>query len=166
MRAPIVSYKHQRQEDITYIGTGANNFYTVYTGTGPGSTATPDTVPAGNKVFSVNVSLNYINPEGSGTATINWMIIHLRADQNINTLFAATDASNWTNIGLSLARNQVLKSFLSLVGSEDAGPKLWNVHIKIPKMWQRVREGDSIVIVFNSVTAGPLSTGTRFKSFS
>jgi len=166
MSAPIVSYKHQRQTDVTYVGGLANQIITYYTGTGPGAGATVGQVPAGNKVFSVNASVNFTHTSGTGTSRLNWMLVHLRADQDINTLFAATDAANWSNIGLSLARNQVIKSYLAIVGSEDAGPKSWNVHIPIPKMWHRVREGDSLVIVFNSDDSGFLSIGTRYKSFS
>ncbi len=166
MRAPIVSYKHQREEDITYIGTVANNEYLVYQGSAPGGISSPQDVPAGNKVYSVDVSLNFTHTSGSGTTRYTWMLVHLRADQQIGFLFASTDASNWSNIGLSKGRNQVIKSYLGIVGTEDAGPKLYNVHIKIPKMWHRVREGDELRIVFNATDPGSLITGTRFKSFS
>ena len=166
MRAPIVSYKHQRNENTTYIGTGANNSFVLYTGTAPGETASPNTVPAGNKVYSVDVSVNFIHPEGSGTDTPSWMLVHFRAGQELDSLFANPNASEWSNIGLSLARNQVIKSFMSIVGSEDAGPRQWNMHIKIPKLWHRIREGDILILTFNAQSAGSLSIGTRFKSFS
>jgi len=166
MRAPIVSYKHQRQTDVSYVGTDANQIITYYTGTSPGGTASVGQVPAGNKVFSVNASVNFTTGSGSTTSVINWMLVHLRADQDINTLFAAVGAANWSNIGNSLARNQVIKSYLAITGTEDSSPTRWNVHIPIPKMWHRVREGDSLVIVFNAVAAGSLSIGTRYKSFS
>ena len=163
MRAPIVSYKHQRNEDITYVGAGAINQMNVYEGVGPGEVSTPQNVPAGHKVYSVNISLNFIHPEGSGTDTPSWFLVHLRAGQTVSVLFGGTD---WSSIGVSNARNQILKSYMSLVGSEDAGPRIWNVHIKIPKMFQRVREGDILAIAFSATTAGPLSTGVRYKDFS
>ncbi len=166
MRAPIVTYKHQRQENSTYIGAGANEAYSVYLGVPPGSVATPVDVPAGNKVYSFDVSVNYIQESSSGNATINWMLLHLRADQNVASLFADPNAADWSTIGLSLARNQVIKSFIGKVGSEDAGPKVWNMHVKIPKLWHRVREGDKIFLIFNSNNAGALTIGTRFKSYS
>jgi len=166
MLAPIVSYKHQRQEDVTYVGGGANNNTIVFTGDAPGAAASLQGVPAGNKVYSVDVSVNYIQESSSGNSILNWMLVHLRDDQTVNTLFAATQAANWTTIGQSKGRNQVIKSFLGLVGSEDAGPRVYNLHIKIPKMWHRVREGDQLILSFHAENAGSLSIGTRFKSFS
>ncbi len=166
MRAPIVSYKHQRQTALTYIGGGANQVITLYTGTGPGSVGTVGLVPAGNKVYSCDVSVNFIPSSAGNSGTINWMLVHMRSDQDESTLFAPTSAADWTNIGLSVARNQVIKSFLSLVGTNDAGPRIWNMHIKIPKQWHRVREGDRLIIIFDCDEAGPLAIGTRYKSYS
>ena len=166
MRAPIVSYKHQRNENLTYGGMGANNVFIIYNGGLPGSTALPSVVPAGNKVYSIDVSINFIHPEGSGTDTPSWMLVHLRDGQNLAQCFDDPNASEWSVIGESNCRNQVIKSFMSIVGSEDAGPRIWNMHIKIPKLWHRVREGDALIIVFNATSAGPLSIGTRYKSFS
>jgi len=166
MQAPIVSYKHQRQTAVTYLGAVANQIITVFQSEPPGGQAQVFGVPAGNKVYSLDVSMNFIHTSGSGSTTINWMLCHLRDGQNVDDLFASTDAANWSNIGLSKGRNQVIKSFLSQVGTEDAGPKMQNIHIKIPKMWHRVREGDSLLIVFNASDSGSLVVGTRFKSFS
>ncbi len=166
MRAPIVTFKHQRNEDTSYLGAGANNQFNVWLGGAPGEQVTPLTVPAGRKVYSINVSLNFIHPSGSGTDVISWMLVHLRDGQLISTCFAATGASEWTNIGLSNCRNQVVKSFMALLGTEDSGPCSYNVHIKIPKIFQRVREGDIMAIVFNAVEPGPLSIGIRYKDFS
>ncbi len=166
MRAPVVSYKHQRQTDTTYIGTSANAITTFYTGGAPGATASIGVVPAGNKVFSVNVSVNFVQTSSSGNSRIEWCIVHLRADQTFDSLFASPGGCNWTTIGNSMGRNQIIKSFIGLVGSEDAGAQRWNLHVKIPKMWHRVREGDSLILVFNAENAGALTVGTRYKSFS
>jgi len=166
MRAPIVSYKHQQQADITYAGAQANLIYDVYIGGAPGIAAGVAIVPAGNKVYGINVSVNFVQTSSSGNTRINWFMTHLRSGQTVDGEFAASDASNWSNIGLSKARNQVVKSFLSVVGSNDAGPKTWNIRIKLPKMWQRVREGDQLQITFNGAEAGLLVVATRFKSFS
>ncbi len=166
MRAPIVSYKHQQQADLTYGGAVANQEYDLYTGSAPGATAGVSTIPAGNKVFSADITINFIHSSGTGSTNVRWMLVHLRTDQTIAGLFAATDAPNWSNIGLSNGRNQVIKSFISLAGTEDAGPQRWNLHVKIPKMWHRIREGDKLVIVFSATDTGDLTIGSRFKSFS
>jgi len=166
MLAPIVSYKHQRQTDVTYTGSSVNQLVTVYQGGAPGGAAQVFEVPAGNKVYSVDISVNYVQESSSGTTRLNWMLVHLRDGQTVDAQFAPTDAANWSNIGESSSRNQVVKSYVATAGSEDAGPKMWNVHIKIPKMWHRVREGDQLQVIFNATDAGLLVIGTRFKSFS
>ena len=166
IRAPIVSYKHQRAEDVTYVGAGSNHQFNIINVIGPGEPSTPTDVAAGHKVYGVNISLNFIHPSGSGTDTPKWMVVYLRADQSIATLFAATNAADWSNIGLSNARNQVIKSFMSVIGTEDSGPRIYNIRVKLPRIYQRLREGDRLVIIFNAVTAGPLSIGVRYKEFS
>ncbi len=166
MRAPIVSYKHQQQADLTYAGAQANLNYLVYQGGAPGAAATVSSVPAGNKVYGINVSVNFIHASGTGSTRINWMLSHLRSGQTVDGDFGITDASNWSNIGLSKVRNQVVKSFVAVAGTEDAGGKIWNMRIKIPKMWQRVREGDELTVTFNATDTGTLIIATRFKSFS
>lgn len=166
MRAPIVSYKHQAQDNSSYVGANANLTHRLYSGVSPGSEATPTEVPAGNKVYSVDVVVTFIHASAAGDTNINWMLTKLRADQNVSTLFASPSGADWSNIGLSLGRNQVIKSYIGQAGSEDAGPKSWVVHIKIPKIYQRVREGDVLDITFNASDTGSVILAHRYKSFS
>ncbi len=166
MKAPIVSFKHQRQEKLTYTGAGVNNNYLVYQGTNQGTQTTPTDIPNGNKCYSVNVSVNYVSGTGSATGAISWMLVHLRDGQTISDQFAGVNASDWSTIGLSKAKNQVIESHIGVFATEDAGAKTWNRHIKLPKMWHRVREGDQLVLMFNADEAGTLNIGGRFKSYS
>ncbi len=166
MQAPIVSFKHQRQEEATYLGNLDNYVYSIYQGIAAGSGVTPTDIPAGNKMYSVDVSVNYISGDGTQAGRSSWMLVHLRDGQTVGSLFAATDASNWSTIGLSKGKNQVIKSFITMNGSEDATPRVWNLHVKIPKMWHRIREGDSLLLIFNGDGAGPLAIATRYKSYS
>ncbi len=166
MAAPIVSYKHQASTAVTYGGTDANNITFIMLGGAPNSEQSGINVSAGHKVYSVDLSVSYSLTAGSGTSTFSWMLVHLRDDQNIGSLFAASGASNWSTIGVSKGRNQVIKSFTGIVGSEDAGPRLYNLHIKIPKQWHRIREGDALVIVFNADEIGSLLTAHRYKDYS
>ena len=94
------------------------------------------------------------------------MLIHLRSDQDISTLIAANRAAGWSEIGVSIGRNQVIKSFMGLFATEDAGPYKSNQHIKIPKQWHRIREGDKLVLVWNSDAACTYSNGFRYKDYS
>ncbi len=162
---PIVSTKKQRNEDITYAGLGANNIYNLYAGVGVGDVETTSTVQMGKKVFSVDVSVNFASGSGVTSATWAWMLLKLRAGQSIVGEFAAVNAAFWSNIGLSNARNQIIKSFMGIVTSEDGVPLRANLHIPIPRLMQRVREGDQLLLVFNADVAGPLSIGSRYKSY-
>ena len=166
MLAPIVSEKRQKQVDVTYVGTNANFDVLLYRGVKEADTSNVFSVVNGEKVYSVDVSVNFIQESSSGNSVVNWSLVHLRAGQDIDSLFASTGAANWTTIGNSMGKNQVIKSFYTIIGSEDAGPRTWNLHIKLPKMWHRVRTGDELVIVFNASQTGQLSIGSRFKSYS
>ncbi len=163
---PIVTEKKQRAETISYAGADANNIYDLYIGINTGLLETTSTVQTGKKVFSVDVSVNFVSSSASITGPYSWMLIKLRQGQSIAAVFAATDASNWTNIGLSNARNQVIKSYMGLVGTQDGVILKQNIHISIPKIMQRVREGDVMALVFSSLIGGTLSIGSRFKTYT
>ncbi len=165
MTAPIVSFKHQRNEDITYLGTNANNVFRIYLGGAPGSASASTNVPAGNRVYSIDVTVNYVVETANSGSTFSWMVAHFRSGQDPNALFPGVN-SNWTTIGSSNGRNQVIKSYMGVVGTEDGGLLRHNIHIKIPKQWHRVREGDTLELFFAGSEAGILSIGTRFKNYS
>ncbi len=165
IRSPVVSYKHQREESSTYTGAAVNNLFLIYTGIGQGQPTTPQNIPTGSKVYSFDVSVNFVSADASTTGVFSWMIVKLRDSQAISDI-AATDASSWSNIGITKMRNQVIYSHMGIFPTEDAGLSIKNVHIKVPKIYHRIREGDSMVLVFNAQSAGPLSIGTRYKSFS
>jgi len=166
MRAPIVSFKHQQVEDTSYVGASANLIHRLYVGLPPGEPNTPVAVANGEKVYSVDIVVSFIHGEGTGDTNLNFMLTKFRADQSVSTLFAATNASSWSNIGESSARNQVIKSYMGQAGTEDAGPKTYTLHIKIPKIYQRVREGDALDVIFNATDIGSLRIGHRYKSYS
>jgi len=160
---PLVTYKHQRNEDLTYIGLEANQNFVIYTGGNQGSQTSSQNVPSGARVESVFVSVNFVAPEGNTTGTYSWMLVKLRDGQSVADI-AVTGASAFTAVGLSNMRNQIFHTEMGIHATEDAGVIRYNRQIKIPKIYQRVREGDIIMLVFNATSAGPLSIGTRFKS--
>ena len=109
MRAPIVSYKHQRDEQSTYIGSAANVEFDIYEGVNQGNQTAPASVPVGSKVANVFVSVNFTSSTGGVTGEFSWMVCKLRAGQTIDDI-APTDASNWSVIGLSNLRNQIFET--------------------------------------------------------
>lgn len=162
----IVSEKKQRNENITYLGGNANNNYTLLTGIATGVAETVSTAHVGKKLFSVDVSVNFVNGTANTGSTYNWMVWKAHAGQTTSNEFAANNASSWSVIGLSNARNQIIKSYMGNTGTEDAQALQRNVHIKIPKHMQRIRQGDEYILIFNATESGALSTGSRFKVYS
>ncbi len=119
-------------------------------------------VPTGSKVFGVNVSVNFISDTGGSTGNFDWYYAVVRSGQAIPPI----TSPDWTDIGLSDRRNEILKSFMAIFATEDAGSVRYNIRIKIPKMYQRIRAGDKHVIVARSSEVGSLSVGFRYKYFN
>ncbi len=165
MRAPIVTKKRQFNFITSYVGGLANDITTLYTGLDTDQLEGSVGVHLGKKVYSVDVSVNFITSSPSEGNDYSWMLVHLRQDQVVGTLFG-TPASSWSTIGNSPGKNQVIKSYMGVHGTEDSSSVKYNVHIKIPKMWHRIREGDSLQLVYNGDAAGTLNIGFRFKTYS
>lgn len=164
---PIQSFKQQRQEVITYAGTVANNNYIVVVGVARDAlSGDRKNVPVGAKIMSIAVTVNFGSTSAAATGDGNWMLTCLRAGQDVQDEFAATNAADWSNIGLSNARNQVIKSFLVNFSTENGATYRHSSQIKIPKMYQRIRQGDVWTITWNSGLGGQLAIGTRYKYYT
>ncbi len=161
------SVKLQRQETVSYVGANANNIFQINIGK-----ELPDVLvngidnPVGSKVFSVDVSVNFISSTGGQTGTFEWFIWKARTSQSTAGVFADPAGANWSTLGNSAGRNQIIKSYMGIYGTEDASAVRYNPHIKIPKMMQRTRLNDVLTIVFNASDAGTLSIGVRYKYYT
>ncbi len=162
-RAISNTFKNQRSETSTYAGLGANNAYTVATGTPVVGAATQPDVPVGSVIKAITVNISYINSSSTANTSWSWMLVKFRKGQSLNNEFGATNASNWSSIGLSNARNQVIMSDMGVAGTEDSAPILRNRTIPIPPIYRRMREGDFWQIVFNADEGGTLAIGSRYK---
>ncbi len=162
---PIQSVKNQRNEDVTYAGADVNNVYNLAVGVAVGAATNTINIPTGSHVYSFDVSVNYINSSASINTTYSWMIVKFRQGQTTGSEFATPSGSSWTNIGLSNARNQIIKSFMGASPPSIGGGTKNNFHVPVPKMMQRMREGDVVSLVFNATEAGLLSIGSRYKYY-
>ncbi len=95
----INSTKNQRQESLTYAGADANNVYTIYLGIAKGVTTTTTNIPVGSMVYSVAVSLNFVNSSASVNTTYEWMIVKFRDGQNTGGEFGTPSGASWSSIG-------------------------------------------------------------------
>ncbi len=160
---PIQSVKNQFQTDQTILGsTLIQDFVATATEQGVATKITGKEVPVGATVASIFVSVNFVSATGGQTGDFQWCLMKLRSGQSVATTITSP---NWSNIGLSDARNQVIKSFMTIFGTEDAGSVKYNLQIRIPKIYQRMRAGDSFVLAMQASDAGSLSTGARYKYY-
>ncbi len=161
------SVKLQRKETSTYVGANANFVYQVNIGKELADVLTNQIDnPVGSKVFGVDISVNFISSTGGQTGTFEWFIWKARTSQSTAGVFSDPKGADWSELGISAGRNQIIKSYMGIYGTEDASAVRYNLHVKIPKMMQRTRLNDVITIVFNASDAGTLSIGTRYKYYT
>ena len=165
MRAPIVSFKHQHSQVTSYLGGNVNNLFIINVGTLQGVPVSPNTTPIGEKQYSVDLTVTFVNGSANAATDFSWMLVHLRADQTIAGLYPGI-SSNWSQIGLSSGKNQVIESYMGAIPTEDGVSYSFRKHIKLPKMWHRIRDEDQLVMVWNSDQGGTLALGARFKTYS
>ena len=160
--ASVTSLKNQHGRKQNTV-PGTKNFISVMTAIPPGEARTLGSqVPAGAHVYSVACDLNWIHGSGSGAGSLDWYFIFMRAGQEI----ADAPTADWSDIGLSNLRNQIIYSELNEIGTEDAGAVKRRVRIKVPKLYQRVREGDVWRLVYDNSDTVEENIGFRFKSFT
>ncbi len=166
-RAPTAVYpvKTKNQHSLKQNTTiGTKNSWTILFGTGVGASRVAITdVAAGNHVYRLTFNINAIHPSGSGSGNFDFYICYMRHGQVINTDFPSAD---WSDIGLSKVRNQIFYSEQNQLGTEDGGRYTRKFSVKVPKLCQRIREGDSIRLIWDNSETLNTNFGVRFSSFS
>ncbi len=161
---PVQSVKNQRNTTSSILAN--TNQVTFVTQTIEVRNATKITgleVPTGSTIYSIYIEWNFVSGSASATGTVDWVLVKLRSGQDFATLFTTP---NWTDLGLSDGRNQILLSHSDIFGTEDAGPIRYKKRVKIPKIYQRQRAGDQFAIVSNSSEVGTLSVNVLYKYFN
>ncbi len=139
------------------------NTFDLLVGIGPNEARTTGfQAVAGSHVFSMDVYINAIVPSGAQNTNFDYYVIYLRSGQTASII---PDA-DFSSIGLSTLRNQIIFSDLNQIGTEDAGPLKRKLHIRTPKLYQRIREGDQWVLVYGHAIAIETNLGFRAKSYS
>jgi len=165
-RAPMaypVKLKNQHGVEETVIPTN-KAVYVVVNGIAPGAARiTGADVPAGGHVYIINVVLNAINTTSADSSSFHFYFAIVRHSQDITVDFPSPD---WSDIGLSNVRNQIFYSDLNVIGTEDAGGIKRKFALKVPKIYQRVREGDRLVMIVKTTDNINASYGWRFSSFT
>ncbi len=118
-------------------------------------------VPVGAKIFGIEIWVQFVSGTGGDAGTFNWYLVKQRENQP----FAQMPTPDFTDQGLSNFRNQIIHSDLAVIGTEDAGPYKFHRRIKINKLFQRMRPGDSFTIGVNPSIAGTLAIGVFYKYY-
>ncbi len=113
----------------------------------------------GAKLFSVFLSIYLYNNADQVAGSLDWYYAVRRGA----TTFADMPSANAT--GRSNLRNQILHNEKGLAGAVATGgpPMVWKGVIKIPKQYQRLREGDIHFINFRSSQAGKFCIKAIYK---
>ncbi len=114
-------------------------------------------VPVGAKVQSMDVYVNAISQTGGTVGSYVYYMAKVKTGQG-----ASFPIPSFSGIGLSKVRNQIFKSEMTLIGTEDAGPLRTKFRQKIPKSMQRIADGDKISLFFICDTAIVSSVGVRY----
>lgn len=116
-------------------------------------------VSVGAHVRTIDLYLNWISTSSSGHVDISYYFIFRRSGQDL----ADIPNANFSDIGNSKVRNQIILSEIVQSGSEDAGGISRRHRIRVPKMFGRIREGDTWSLVFDSSANIEANIGFRFK---
>ena len=143
---------------------GTKHRFDLVTSLAPGEQRTlSGQVQAGDHVYRINLSVNATIASSAGNTDFDFYVACIRSGQTLGTLPSA----DWSDIGLSNLRNQIIYSEQNQIGSEDAGPLKRKISIKIPKIYQRIRQGDFIMFVYdNPGDDVQVNLGARYSSFS
>ncbi len=161
---PIQSVKNQLATKQSLLGNTLEQIFIAQSvDVGAATKITGREVPTGASIYSIDVSVNFISSTGGQTGTFDWVLMKTREGQGVVSLITSPD---WSDIGLANGRNQVIKSFMTIFATEDGGSVKYNLHIKIPKIYQRMRAGDNFVIALESSDAGTLAVGARYKYYT
>ncbi len=114
-------------------------------------------VPVGAKVQSMDVYVNAISQTSGDTGTYVYYLAKVKTGQG-----ASFPIPSFTGIGLSKVRNQIFKSEMTIIGTNDAGPLRTKFRQKIPKSMQRMADGDKISLFFIATPAIISSVGVRY----
>ncbi len=125
--------------------TGVDNY------TGP--SAANSEVPTGAKVMSVVIICNFTNLV-SVSSSLHWNLQCIRSGGAVLTPGA---------IGGNPLRNQIIHTRMVFLGHDQNNN--WMFSVKIPKIYQRIREGDAWLMIYRADTVFASQTQAIYKFY-
>ncbi len=114
-------------------------------------------VQTGAKIFGVFITIYLYNNADQVAGSLDWYYGVRRGA----TSFADMPPAN--AVGLSNLRNQILHQEKGLSGGPNGPPMVFKGVIRIPRQYQRIREGDIHFISFRSSQAGKFCIKAIYK---
>ncbi len=152
---PIQSYKNISVDGPASRAAATNIFHTVLVGTDDyaGPSAANNEVPTGAKVMSMTVMVAFINLV-SVSSLLHFNFQFMRSGQAPITPGA---------IGGNPQRNQVISTFMKFLGQNQNSNFMFSV--KIPRVYQRIREGDFWSLAYRADTVFASATQVIYKFY-
>ncbi len=137
-KRPINSIKHIEETEGSTAGDTDVNIPILDGVAAPPDPFSPGKVVVGSRVSSFFLTVFIIGSSGSPvTGSINWYVGCRRGGQSL------ADFPTPSVTGVSLVRNQIIHEEKGLSGSGDGTPMAFKGVILIPRIYQRIREGDA-----------------------
>ena len=155
-RAPIQSYKHVVDFEDADVIAGVQTFITLGNVVQSRTGATIANV-VGEKVFRMHIDLDIVSTSGGVVGSYQIYLIKLREGQT-------APAAN--SVGVSNLRNQIWFQKAGVFPTEDGGTVGISRWFKVPKIYQRMREGDIFGLVFVANASYTFTGQAIYKSFS
>jgi len=150
--SPIQSFRQIYDKAATIIGL-ADETDIVADGSDqnpPGFTN--NVVPVGAMIYRIRLNITVQGASSSDSGKAGFIVYKLRGGQG-----GGTDITNYITLGGTATRNQVFWNQALPYGTEDAGPRSFDRWLKIPKTFQRMREGDNFQVKFTNSDASSVS---------
>ncbi len=152
---PIQSYKQITIDGPASRAAATNIFHPVVIGvdnyTGP--SAANNEVPTGAKIMSVLIMVAFTNLVSISS------LLHL----NFTCLRAGIPSITPGAVGGSPQRNTVIFTDMRFLGQDQNSNFIWR--LKIPKIYQRIREGDVFQLVYRTDTVFASASQCIYKFY-
>ncbi len=152
---PINSYKQITVDGPASRAAATTIFHRIVRGVDnySGPSAANDEVPTGAKIFSILVFACFTNLVGISS------LLHL----NVNMLRAGAPSPTPGVVGGFAGRNTVVMTQMKFLGKDQNSNFMWR--IKVPKVFQRIREGDEFFIFYRTDTVFASATQAIYKFY-
>ncbi len=153
--SPIQSYKAVSVDGPASRAASTTIVHTIVKGvesyTGP--TASNNEVPTGAKISSILIMASFTN------------LVAISALVHLNVQFLRSGGANITPgaVGGSPLRNQVISTRMFFIGKEQNTNFMWR--IKIPEIYQRVRDGDLWKLLYRCDAVFASATQVIYKFY-